>query len=445
MTAMTGTKRRWDIGLLLVGLASVFFHIPVWLCYAPLRGNDTASYEQLAMMICHLDFFDYDGLRTPGYPLFMLLCGLKPVVIWAVQSVMGVLLSMVAYEIARRMTRSVVLPVLAGLSIAAAINLHFFEAMLQAEILTAFLVLLSAWFFQRLVFENSRWIGRHFLLGLVVMLAGVVRPHVLFLGPLYAILSGWWGLKRGYTVRTIAPSMVVLLAPLLAVFICLSIFNQVTLRYFGFTTHLGFHLFNHTIMFVEKASDRFADIKDICVRQRDAHKQELLLNDDNRAFTRGYALEEIQAERGLDTIDLSRLLTEVSLDAIRNDPLAYTASVAKAWGRFWRFPLVMYPEVIRNPSITRRFEIVWVPVKVYWLFLQILFFISGLLVVIKPGKWTEKDYCVISFWLVVMCASVVQGLIEFSDNSRYSIPTLSLVAVVAFSGMSILHRKSGPS
>ena len=133
------------------------------------------------------------------------------------------------------------------------------------------------------------------------------------------------------------------------------------------------------------------------------------------------------------------------MDAIRNDPLAYTASVAKAWGRFWRFPLVMYPEVIRNPSITRRFEIVWVPVKVYWLFLQILFFISGLLVVIKPGKWTEKDYCVISFWLVVMCASVVQGLIEFSDNSRYSIPTLSLVAVVAFSGMSILHRKSGPS
>lgn len=426
------------IAVLLVGIAA---RLPLWLTYAPLYSNDTASYEQLAHMIRTGDFTGYDGMRTPGYPLFMLACGVGPKAMWWAQTLMGLGAAVLTISLVGALAGPGPASLCAGLSVALAMNLHFFEAALQTETLALFVIAASAWAFQRIILGETGGVWACLGLGVLAAFAAMVRPLYVFLAPLAALLLVYfrWHDRAGRS--SLGGRLAALLLPPAAAVTALCVFNLLTIGYFGMTTHLGFHLLNHTIEFIEKGSPEYADIAATCVREREAHRAELKLSDDNRAFTRVYAERAIRAKTGLDTVGMSRLLTEVSLDAIRHAPLSYASSVGQAWLRFWRFPLEYYPELFRNVRVERAYRTLWWPTKLYWLGLYLVFLILGPWVFLSSRADRPQRFFVLFLWLAVMCSSFLQALMEYSDNSRYSIPTIPLVAVVVFAGLSILRRR----
>lgn len=432
MKPILPSRRAWWTSLVLVVGAALLVRMPVWATYAPVPANDTGSYETVAHMIASGDFSGYDAMRTPGYPLFMLACGMRPGVMWAVQSLMGIAAAAFAFLMASRLARGLVMPVLAGLSVALATNLVFFESLLQSETLALALILLGSWLAQRAL------LGGHdraaVLAGVVLAFAALVRPLYFVLGPVGALGAA---LLLGPRRWRIALS---LLAPVVTVYLGLSAFNYAKVGYFGGTTHLGLHLFNHTIGFAESASDRYAEVREIAIRQRDAHRDELLVNDDNRAFTRGYATAEMQERFGLDAVALCKLLQGFSFDAILRNPVAYGWSVAITWLRFWRVPLVMYPEPFRSRAVERVYAALWWPVKLWWLGLNIAFLLLGPPILLRLRRPDPVAVSLATLWLMVIAASVVQALIEYSDNSRYWVPTAPLVAVVVFAGWDYLRR-----
>jgi hypothetical protein len=121
----------------------VLVRLLLWFNYKPIVYNDTPLYLDLASYIRHLDFQGYQGERTPGYLLLLLLSGLNYQIVWLVQSVLGISISLMLYLIAKHQTESVGLAFIIGLAHTLSINQVFFEASLLTETLTTFLVVLS--------------------------------------------------------------------------------------------------------------------------------------------------------------------------------------------------------------------------------------------------------------------------------------------------------------
>ena len=73
-TAYTARAKVLFLALILIG---ILVRVIIWFNYEPIVYNDTKLYAELAGYIQKLDFDGYNGARTPGYPLWLLLGGLN--------------------------------------------------------------------------------------------------------------------------------------------------------------------------------------------------------------------------------------------------------------------------------------------------------------------------------------------------------------------------------
>jgi len=74
--------------LLLVFAVGLISRLIVLLLYQPVAFSDTPSYRRLANTVLQ-GFVNYDGTRTPGYPVFLAFVG-NDQRVWLVQLLMGI-------------------------------------------------------------------------------------------------------------------------------------------------------------------------------------------------------------------------------------------------------------------------------------------------------------------------------------------------------------------
>ncbi|HEX9090652.1 MAG TPA: hypothetical protein VF831_04150, partial [Anaerolineales bacterium] len=91
------TKRASSTRIWLGIVFSVAFLVRLLtiLLYHPVVFSDTPSYRRLADTVLQ-GFTNYDGTRTPGYPLFLALLGSDQVV-WYVQLFLGLLTTLLLF------------------------------------------------------------------------------------------------------------------------------------------------------------------------------------------------------------------------------------------------------------------------------------------------------------------------------------------------------------
>ncbi|PYQ16715.1 MAG: hypothetical protein DMF80_03740 [Acidobacteria bacterium] len=127
------------------------------------------------------DFKDYDGARTPVYPLLLALLPGNLDAIWLVQSVLGIATSVLLYLVVARCPGSERMGLIAGLAHALSFNHIAFESAVVAEALATFLIALAVWRAHRLQLGPLRR-GEPLLLGLVCAVAALTRPMYVVLG-----------------------------------------------------------------------------------------------------------------------------------------------------------------------------------------------------------------------------------------------------------------------
>ncbi len=228
----------------------------LFLLYSPLLADDTGTYQGLANQIANLDFHGYNGFRTPGYPLLILLALNNNYIIWIIQSVFGLLTSILVFFIIRLHGISVEWALAGAALQLLALNEMFFEAFVLTETLTTFLVVLVCYLFIYSATHKSNW----YLLvavGLVSALLTLTRPQYLFIIPLFALfIIIFFHSKR---VSLLSIFLIFSLVPVLG----WMSFNKEKTGYFTMSTWLGYHLTNHSGAFMEYAPDEYAVIRDI--------------------------------------------------------------------------------------------------------------------------------------------------------------------------------------
>ncbi len=420
-TAAWLSRNRFAASLTALIAISAVVRLIVMLSFRARASWDTDGYILAARAIASFDFRQYDGKRTPIYPLLMLLAGMDWDVVRLMQSLLGIAIASVMFTIVWRRTRSAIAAFAVGILCSIAVSELLFEQVIYSETLCTFWIVLSLLAYQRTIEASRIWNCAS--LGIAAALAGMTRPMFLFLGPLYFFFV----CARTRKLRDARLALV--LAPTLVLALGWSAFNKHTVNYFGVTTTTGYNLSNHSGAFMELAPPQYSNIADIYLRYRARQIQNL----GTQAMTIWYAEGEIRRTTGLSYAQLSKQLTRMSVEMFAEHPLLYLASVGRAWMRFWGFNFYNFIGFFRAGTSPFVYALLIV-LGSFQLGINVAFL---MIAAYSLARWImgrasfDFDLGVIA---VVLTGSVAQAFFEYGENVRYLAPLvpLTIYTVVIF-------------
>lgn len=409
-------KKKWVLFLLL-GVC-IIIRILIFTNYQPILFNDSSGYKEMAVQLKTMNFSDYIGMRTPAYPLLIIMGGINDYMTWAMQSILGITVSVLLYLLAMRLTGKKALSFFVGLSYSLCMYALFFEAIILTETLTTFLLISSLSLLVVAFDKNS--ISLYILTGVGLGLATLTRPLFLFLIPLVAFFLFLKLKVNEGTASHRARVLGGLLIPAVVLVGGWSLFNLVKVDYFGITTLLGYHLTNHSGAFMQNAPPEYSTIRDIYLKYRE--------NSPSYVNVIWQAYPEMQHATGLSSSELSRVLTKLSIQLFMEYPGAYFKNVFKGWDDFWR-PVFWYTDYGLIRWIFLRYIVTSLSIieKSLLFHLNSIFLLTAAWTIVK-AIWKPRvfDFNLL-FILVVLLASILQALVEYGDGARFAIPFLPLI------------------
>lgn len=432
-------KHRVAIALVALIAISALVRLFVILNFRARASWDTPGFILTARAIANFDFSQYDGKRTPIYPLLLLLAGMDWDTVRLIQSLLGIAIASLMFAIAWHRTRSALRSFVVGLLCSVAISELLFEQVIYSETLCTFWIVLSLYAYARTF--NGAGIWDYAILGISAALAGMTRPMFLYLGPLY--LCFMLIRARPLNLRMLRDARVAwVLAPTLVLALGWSMVNWRTVNYFGVTTTLGFNLSNHSGAFMELAPPQYKRFADIYMRYRAWQISTM----GSQAMTVWYAEGELKRATGLSTAELSKQFTRMSLEMFAEHPLLYLESVAKSWVRFWGSGFYHFIGFFKFSTSRTVYALL-----IVFGSLQLAINLAFLgIAACSLWQWIRRrvrfdfDLGVI---MIVLAGSVVQAFLEYGENVRYLAPLvpLTIYTVVTFALPRMLARDLTPN
>jgi hypothetical protein len=432
---------------LLVLLVALVERSLLWGSYQPVRYSDSNSYRRLADALLADGLSRYDGTRTPGYPLLMAWAG-SDERLWLVQMGLGLIATFLIFYLGWQLSGKPWFGGVAALAHTLNLGQLFFEANLLSETASTFWLLLAL---AGLVFWLSRpsdwllWrrIGLGLALGIVVTLSWLTRPLFIFLPfwLLVFLLPGWVKGKPVFSSRALVGSLAFAFTTttLLAYWVS---FIHSTYHVWSLTTMTGYHLVQHTGEYFEYVPDRYAVLRDIYLKYRD----ERIARYGTQVNTIWEAIPEMQKASGKTFFDLSRLLTQISLQLIREHPDLYLKNVAQGWWMFWWSPVYWKPELIRSTGLAQVLQALVLLERALLVGSNILFIATSLVALFRKGARVALRVGP-AWWSLLgvgWIASLIQTLTDHGDNPRFLVPLQSLVVLwVLWVGLQTLQYVAG--
>jgi hypothetical protein len=433
-----------------------------WLAYPPVIFDDTNSYRRLAGQI--LGSVPLDGTRSPGYPIFLAWLGPDERV-YVAQLILGLAITLLFFYLGWLVSGKSWVGGAAALIHTLNVGQLLFEADLLAETLTTFFGLVTIcggiYLLKREQAQGGidlKRIGVALLVGIAGGLAALVRPQFVFL----PFLVAFWLIledtrkslqadspmgnvpthqKKGRAIKEFLYAVTVknavwtdkqLWALVFAIVLPAILLNGLWINYihtqFGvwsMSSVDGYHLIQHTGKFFEYAPEEDAAIRDTFLKYRAIQ----IANTGASSNTIWAAVPALQKVSGLGFYKLSRKLQEISLQLIREHPLLYLGSVFEAWAWFWTAPFYWDPQGFGTAQIFFG-GLVQLQRLVLWGANAIFIIGTFVLVIPRIRKTLAMPFPVWLLVAIVWVNSILQAIVEASENPRYSVSTQTVVVVV---------------
>ncbi len=408
--------------LLVIGILARIFYVAlvIWPHHPPFAGDP--SYMDDARNIVHLNFRAL-GDRTPAYPLLLALCGLNGWVVWAVQSVMGLVLSLMIFDMALCRTRSGEWSLLIGLACSLIPNVLTYEPFLLSEMLATFLVVAAVWLMTRDEGAEPPHFGHPLGVGLLAALAGLTRPLLLCLVPVYFCFVALPWPPANIWKRPNLKKALLFAAPVIVLVLGWCEFNYLNHGFFTPTTRAGQQLMDQVAPYVELAPDRFAVLRDTWLKYRPENETTDL---DPQNYTWD-ALPEMEARTGKSEMQLLHELTLLALDLEIHHPLLCLRRAEQGWIQFWGeassdeidWPQGLDVGLIEVAKPVGKFLVR----EVMGIFLVLALF-SIPCALLRSSVFTRIDYLIFA---ITLWASIFSSFTEFGNNFRFSVPFMPLI------------------
>lgn len=443
------TGHHAAISLALFYVAVVLFYATLWPA-APLLASDSPGYLEVAKDLSPDLSLDDLHMRTPGYPVLLLLTGSsqQPTrLLFFAQLLLHFSAAWLLSSALLRITGSASLALMFGLVMALPPYVEP-AAYVLTESLTEFTLAVA---FTSLVYWVLRPI-RSFhlvLIGGSLAFAALTRP-VYQLLPLticgVLILIGIVGRNKALKATRFRAAIVIPVISLIPV-VALAFFNLLRFSYFGITPNLGLNLATRTASFVEKLPSDYGQVRDTLVRVRNEH---LITGSSHTAYQYlGSALKDLEQITGLKSYpDLANYLLRLNVTLIVSHPLNYLNTVGRDMASYW----LPYGGQLSSMGVNG-IQLVWSGLHfvVLAVFISVLVLVAGVVAfglareyVGKTDEVREAGEAVraqgtrlVSFALaaaIVFYTMALTVLIDTGDP-RHRVPTDALVIVMCVIGV----------
>lgn len=401
-------------------LAGIFMRLLVAALYQHITlYPDSEDYIYLAEWLSDFNLSGYEGQRSPGYPLLILLAGFSDVVVVILQALAGIGTLIVSYKtmslLGMRKEAALTTTLLLSLYLPAV----FFEFAILTETVTLFVISLVFYFYFRQYKKDETSSINLLMVTLLCAYLVLIKPFYIFL-PILLIafflinnkpLNGLW---KGCAIVLLIPSFV---------FLGWSYTNKENTGYFVSSTFYGFNLAQTCVSFAEKTTPEYQEIGEIYAKYRDNR-----ISDKEEAMVIWEAYPELQEKTGLSFPDLSKKLYDYSIATIKENPAAYLKQTFVSWCDFWKTSLYWEQQNFGVSGASDAIQYICYLERILLQLIKILFVILIPINIACSVRRKEiSPQLMIS--VIVLMASILQALSTYGTNSRYSFPFEMLIVI----------------
>lgn len=454
MKTQLSSTRVW---LAIVASVALIERLLIIFFYQPVLYSDTPSYRRLADTVLN-GFANYDGTRTPGYPVFLAITGSDRGA-WLVQLGLGFLTTLLIFYLGWQLTGR---PWFGGMmALAHTLNLQqlFFESNLLTESLTTFLLVLAtagALLWIRYPRLRSIWLA--FLLGGVSSIALLVRPLFIYLPFFLVIFLLLENRSRRQVAQPLADTKpehtrapganqawrtgAAFLLPVVLLLGGWIAFIHREFNEWSLTTMTGYHLVQHTGSYFEYVPDEYTALRDTYIKYRDEH----IARYGTQTNAIWDAIPEMSQVSGYSFYALSRVLAHISIQLIEQHPVLFIKNAISGWWLFWRAPVYWSAEAVKLPGVTWLINSSIQVQRVVLILINLAFILGSLYFAFieilstsrpkqSPLNNAHRSPTLNAFmWMLsanIWIASILQTLLDHGDNPRFLVPLQSLVVLWA--------------
>ena len=383
--------------------------------------KDSQDYMDLAIRLQNLNFEGYQFERTPGYPLLIMLLGMNLKYVLFFQYVLSFFTSVLLYKISKSILENKILAMVIPVFSSLLITNFFYERALLTETLSLFLFISVVYFF--CVKKDS--ISNFTLTGILCAVLMLTRTLFVYLAPL--VIFVFLIEKRKESLHYLGKRVLLLLTPTFLCFVLWCGMNKYHTGNFSMTNYFGINLAQTTVSFFDQYKGDKTKIKDIYVK----YIQESDKDDSNlQKHAIWEAYEELKLETGYELPELSNVLSAMSKDLIIHNFDKYLIQIYVSLKDFWVHGFYWFHE--SDTMHTNKTYLSWLRTsRRVQNRLHMLFILSFVYYSFKTIFYKERKNRLITFLLLaIMTASILQAMVVYGDNARFSYPFYSMIILI---------------
>lgn len=389
---------------------------------------DSSDYYILAEHIKNFSLEGYNGWRSPGYSLFLLLAGGKLRGIIVLQNILGIIASVLWYKTLLHLKIPRKISFYTTFLMITFLHVIFYESAILTESITLFFLSWVVYLLSKYSVYKFSFLKVLYLSAVLAILV-IIKPFYIYLP---FLIFGMWLLKGFHLKKNLGKLLLIYILPLF-VYFGWSYANKLNTGYFVSTTFLGLNMAQNCVHFAEKGPKQYNWIIEPYVEYREKSI------DENRdvAMSIWYAYHQGAFKyKNLSFPDLSNELGEYAKATIYNNPRDYIKQVVfKSWLNFWE-PSIFWKYDEIKPG-KKLFLILWYLQKSILYFYRIIFIclIPYYIYRFVVDKKVKKDTLL---FFIVFSASVLQAMVTYGSNSRYSFP-LEFIMIITVTYFFVKH------
>ena len=376
--------------------------------------TDTEGYVELSQLISSFNLMGYHGLRTVGYPLVISLFNQNLYLVVLFKFILGIATSIIWYKTILNLKYSIKSSFIITLFLSSFLSVFFFETSILVEALVLFMVSIMFYLISNKILDNlniKNLIGLSTFFAFLIM----IKPFYAFL-PFLILLFVFF--KNPCWKTILSKNLIILILPLFAYY-GWCYFNKINTGYFAPTSYYGLTNAQNCVYFAEKAPKEFDWISKPYVKYREQSIKE------NRdvAMTIWFTIGQGAFDKyNLTFEELSFELGKFAKATIIKNPVDYLKQVVcRSWYDFWRTTLILNEEKFNSKNAENICDAIWSFQHLYLRLFKLIFIglIPYYLYLFYKNRKVTNEFMII---VIVFANSVLQALVTYGTNNRYSYP-----------------------
>ena len=389
---------------------------------------DSGGFFRLAKKMSTLSLEGYIGKRSPGYPLLILFAFGQYKLVAVYQFLLGILNSLLWYKILLNLKFSRKFSFFTVLVMQSFINVIFYETAIIVESLSLFFISLSVYIITKHDYAKQQSIRKEFYFSLILGFLVLVKPFFVYLP---FLIYGLFTLKN-FGIKNIINKRIVLLIFPVLMYLGWSYVNKVNTGFFVSTTYLGMNLSQNCVYFAEKAPKEYQWI----AKPYAEYREKTLSENRNVAMSlwNAYGEGHVFDQYNLTFSQLTNEFQKYAKATIAANPKDYAEQVIyRSWWDFWKPTTAWHLENFRFDWARSLFSFIWKIQQQIIILVTVLFGVTTL-VLSFLAIYKRKINTAFMLACFVIVPSILQGLVTYGTNSKYSYPFdfLMLFVVLLF-------------